>query len=285
MTDGERIDAHQHFWRYSSATHDWIDDSMQSLRRDFLPGDLHPLLATARFDGCIAVQAQQNVDETEWLLSLADEHPFVRGVVGWADLLAHDVREGLGRVAQHEKLVGIRDVVQSEPDGFMSRPEFRRGIGALGEFDLAYDILIYQRQLAEAVELVSAFPDQVFVLDHIAKPDIRAHIAGDRASFNAWTSGIKAIAAQDNVYCKLSGMVTEADWSAWTAQTFEPYLQTVLEAFGPERCMIGSDWPVCTLAGSYADVTATVDNTIVALSQSERNAILGGTAGRAYRLA
>ncbi len=284
MTNTRRIDAHQHFWRYSPTTHDWIDDSMKSLRRDFLPDGVAPLLAAAGFDGCIAVQAQQVVDETEWLLSLADEHPFIRGVVGWVDLLNDDVRQRLANVAAHQKLVGIRHVVQAETEGFMARPDFRRGIAALREFDLAYDVLIYQRQLAEAVDLVRAFPQQVFVLDHIAKPHIRDHVGGDRSSFDAWVSGIKAIAAQDNVFCKLSGMVTEADWSGWTASTFEPYLHTVLEAFGPQRCMMGSDWPVCTLTGSYDDVTGIVKGATSTLAVSERDAILGGTATRAYGL-
>lgn len=279
-----RMDAHQHFWRYSPATHDWIDDSMQSLRRDFLPVDLSPLLIAAELDGSIAVQAQQNIGETKWLLSLADEHAFIRGVVGWVDLLAEDAWRH-EEVAAHPKLVGVRHVLQSEPDGFMARADFRRGIAALREFDLAYDILIYQHQLPEALDLVRAFPQQVFVLDHIAKPDIRVHVSGDTSSFDAWVSGIKAIAEPENVYCKLSGMVTEADWSRWTAATFEPYLDTVLGAFGPQRCMIGSDWPVCTLAGSYGEVTAVVKTTVATLSESERDAIHGGTAARAYGLA
>jgi L-fuconolactonase len=282
VKDAPRIDAHQHFWHYSPTTHGWIDDSMVALRRDFLPNDLAPLLAEGGLAGSIAVQAQQDISETRWLLELADAHPFIRGVVGWVDLLADDVRGSIEDIAAHPKLVGVRELVQSEADGFMAREDFRRGIAALRDYGLSYDILIYQRQLAEAEEFVRAFPGQVFVLDHMAKPDIRAHEAGDRVSFDAWVAGIRALAVHDNVYCKLSGMVTEADWTASVPATFEPYLATVIEAFGAARCMIGSDWPVCTLSGSYGDVTDIVRDYVGRLSAPEHAAILGGNALRAY---
>jgi L-fuconolactonase len=274
----QRIDAHQHFWRYSPQTHTWIDGSMTALRRDFLPADLEPLLQENGFDGCVAVQAQQDIAETEWLLGLADAHPFIRGVVGWVDLCAPDVRDQLARLAGHPRLKGIRHVVQSEPAGFMLRPDFQRGVAALAELDLAYDILIFARQLAEADELVRAFPAQRFVIDHIAKPGIRAGEIDD------WRWGMAAIARNENVMCKLSGMVTEADWDAWIAADLRPYVEVAFDCFGPERLMAGSDWPVCTLAGEYARVMAAVVPVIDALDAPARDAVLGGNAARFYRL-
>jgi L-fuconolactonase len=274
-----RIDAHQHFWRYSPRTHAWIDDSMAALRRDFLPADLEPLLRDAGFDACVAVQAQQDVAETEWLLALADEHSFIRGVVGWVDLRAEDVREQLRRLASHAKLKGVRHIVQNEPDdSFMLRPDFMRGIAALAEFGLAYDILIYTRQLPAAAELAAAFPEQRFVVDHIAKPEIRErHI-------DAWARGVAALSRHPNVCCKLSGMVTEADWNAWSPEDLAPYVDVVLEWFGPERLMIGSDWPVCTLAGGYDDVLKVAMRHVARLSPRDQAAILGENATRFYRL-
>lgn len=271
-----RIDAHQHFWRYAPDTHAWINSSMAVLKHDFLPADLAPLLQASGVDGCIAVQAQTNVPETEWLLWLADAHDVIRGVVGWVDLCVPDVRDTLAPLASHPRLAGIRHIVQSEPQGFMDRDDFRRGIAALADFDLTYDLLIYERQLGEALDLVRAFPEQRFVIDHIAKPDIR------NGSFASWRLGIEAIAREPNTWCKLSGMVTETDWSAWTPATFTPYLDVIVQAFGPARCMIGSDWPVCTLAGDYASVTSIVIDYAERLSVAERDAVLGGTAAAFY---
>lgn len=274
-----RIDAHQHFWRYSPDTHAWIDGSMAALRRDFLPPDLEPLLRDAGFGGSVAVQAQQDIAETEWLLALAEEHSFIRGVVGWLDLRAEDVREQLRRLSSNAKLKGVRHVVQDEPDDrFMLRPDFMRGIGALAEFGLAYDILIYPRQLPAAAELAAAFPEQRFVVDHIAKPEIR-----ERRT-DAWARDIGALSRHRNVWCKLSGMVTEADWAAWSPGDLAPYIDVVLEAFGPERLMIGSDWPVCTLAGAYGDVLQIVIERIARLAPQEQAAILGENAAQFYRL-
>jgi len=278
MPDTMRIDAHQHFWRYRPDTHAWIDDSMIALRRDFLPADLHPLLRAAGFDGCIAVQAQQDVAETEWLLGLASQHPFICGVVGWVDLRAPDVRDRLSRLAAHPGLRGIRHVVQDEPDGFMLRADFQRGVAALAEFDLAYDILIYARQLPEALRLVAAFPGQRFIVDHIAKPDIRA------GAIDSWRTGITALARHDNVSCKLSGMVTEADWGAWTPAALEPYIDVAIDAFGPERLMIGSDWPVCTLAGTYEQVIAAASERVETRLPRAVEDVFGGNAARFYRL-
>jgi L-fuconolactonase len=274
-----RIDAHQHFWRYSPQTHAWIDDTMRPLKRDFLPRDLEPLLRDAGFDSCIAVQAEQSIAETEWLLALADEHVFIRGVVGWVDLRALDVEEQLRRIAARPKLRGVRHIAQDEPDDrFLMRSDFTRGIAALAAFDLAYDILIYPRQMPAAVELAQAFPQQRFVLDHLGKPQIRD------GELERWARGIAALSRNRNVSCKLSGMVTEAAWAKWSPTDFTPYLDTVMDWFGPERLMIGSDWPVCTLAGSYGDVTDIVRSYIERLTDSDREAILGGTATRVYGL-
>jgi L-fuconolactonase len=274
----QRIDAHQHFWRYAADTHVWIDDSMAPLKRDFLPQDLAPLLAAEGFDGSIAVQAQTDVTETEWLLSLADEHDFIRGVVGWVALTSPDVERVLERLSDHAKLAGIRHVVQSEPDGFMTRADFRRGVGQLERVGLTYDLLIYERQLPEAIEFVGAFTRQKFVVDHVAKPDIK------RRSFDEWARGMRQLAAHDNVWCKLSGMVTEGQWSDWKRDDFAPYIETVLDAFGARRCMIGSDWPVCTVAASYADVIGIVRSYIASLSNAEQESVLGATAVEFYGL-
>jgi L-fuconolactonase len=274
-----RIDAHQHFWRYRPETHAWISDAMAPLRRDCLPADVQPLLSAAGFDGCVTVQAQQNVAETEWLLQLADQHAFIRGVVGWVDLCGPDVADALCRLAVHPRLRGVRHVVQDEPDdGFMLRPEFLRGIAALAPVGLTYDILVYARQLPAAIELVRRFPQQRFVLDHLGKPEMRDRHLG------SWRDNIRALAAQPNVSCKLSGMVTETDWQRWKPSDFTAYLDVALSSFGPQRLMIGSDWPVCTVAGSYGDVMAVVTDYIGFLSPSECDAICGGNAVRFYGL-
>ena len=253
---------------------------MLAIKRDFLPLDLKPLLDAGGVDGCVVVQAEQSTAETEWLLGLANEHPFIRGVVGWVDLCAPDVAERLRGMAVDPLLRGVRHIVQDEAAaGFMLRPDFQRGIAALEEFGLAYDILIYERHLAEALALVRRFPGQRFVIDHIAKPAIR-----DR-SIHAWRLGMGSLAAQPNVYCKLSGMVTEANWQSWRPADFAPYIETVLEAFGPQRVMFGSDWPVCLLAGSYADVMSIVMDAIGSLSEVDRAALIGGTATEFYGLA
>jgi L-fuconolactonase len=275
-----RLDAHQHFWQYEAAEFGWITDEMAVLRRDFLPGDLAPLLAASELDGSIAVQARQCVEETRWLLQLAEQNSWIRGVVGWVDLCAEDVRGELEQWARHAKLVGVRHVVQAEPDrGFMLRPEFQRGIAALAEFDLTYDLLIYPKHLGAATELARAFPGQRFVLDHVAKPVIRAGL------LEPWARDMRTLAGCANVTCKLSGMVTEARIHGWTQADFTPYLDVALEAFGPERLMIGSDWPVCTVSADYAATLGIVLGYIERLSEGERAAVLGGTCARAYGLA
>jgi L-fuconolactonase len=274
-----RIDAHQHFWRYSPQTHGWIEDHMAVLKRDFLPRDLEPLLRAKGYDGCVAVQAQQTVDETSWLLDLADQFPFIRGVVGWVDLRAPDVGTVLAGLTGRRKLKGIRHIVQGEPDDrFMLGEAFLRGIAALSARSLTYDILIFPRQLPAAVELAARFPQQAFVLDHIAKPEMKAGLR------EPWATQIRKLATSPNVLCKLSGLVTEADWARWKPDDIVPYLDIVTEAFGPQRLMIGSDWPVCALAADYGRTMSLVENYLARLSAAEADAVLGGNATRFYRL-
>jgi L-fuconolactonase len=274
-----RIDVHQHFWRHNPQQHVWMTDAMDALRRDYLPPELAPLLKAIGVDGTITVQARQMLEETEWLLTLADEYDFIRGVVGWVDLRSSKVREQLEKYGTHSKLVGVRHVVHDEPDdNFMLLPEFRRGIAALREFDLTYDLLLFPRHLPVASKLVEQFPDQPFVLDHIAKPEIR-----DRR-ISPWREDVQALAQFDNVYCKLSGMVTEAAWKSWRPDDFRCYLDIVIEAFGTDRVMIGSDWPVCTLAGNYAAVMGIVMDYAEQYPANVRDAILGGNCVRFYKV-
>lgn len=274
-----RIDAHQHFWRYDPAEYGWIDDGMAALRRDFLPEHLQPELEGMGFDGCIAVQARQTLEESRWLLELADRHAFVRGVVGWVDLQAPDVGAQLERLTAHRKLVGIRHLVQSEPaDRFLLRPEFCRGVARLQEMELAYDILIYPRHLPAAIELVERFGGQRFVLDHVAKPQIRS------GEMRAWEQGLRRLAALPNVSCKLSGLVTEAEWRSWTPAQIRPCLDVAFDCFGPRRLMIGSDWPVCTLAADYARTMSVVTDYLQGRPADEQEAVLGGNAARFWNL-
>jgi L-fuconolactonase len=274
-----KIDSHQHFWKYNTRDYGWIGDGMLSLATDRLPEHLDPVLRSFGFDGSIAVQARQSLEETEWLLSLADSNAWVKGVVGWADLCSPGIDVTLRALSRHRKLVGMRHVLQDEQDdAFMLRPEFLRGIGCLKEYGLAYDILILPKHLPAAVSMVQMFPEQRFILDHCAKPFIR------EKRLIPWETDIVRLAACRNVYCKASGLVTEADWLQWTPADFTAFLDVVFQAFGADRVMIGSDWPVCTVAGTYAAVMGIVTDYIHALSASERAAVLGGNAARAYHL-
>jgi len=274
-----RIDAHQHFWIYDPREYDWIDDSIAPLRRDFLPDDLKPELERAGFQGCVAVQARQTLEETRWLLELAASAPFVLGVVGWVDLQSPEVRSRLETFAGNPKLVGVRHVVQGEPDDrFLLRAEFLRGISLLEEFDLAYDILIYPRHLPVAAEFVRHFPGQRFVLDHLAKPPIKS------GSLHPWARGIRELAAFPNVLCKLSGLVTEADWQQWKPEHLVPYIDVAFECFGPDRLMIGSDWPVCTVAASYARAMDVVKEYLSRQPSQVQTAVMGENVRRFWKL-
>lgn len=274
-----RIDSHQHFWRYNSEEYGWIDENMSSLRRDFLPEDLGPELMHAGFDGCIAVQVRQTLEETRWLLELADSFPFVLGVIGWVDLRTENARQQLARFTNDPKFLGVRHIVQSEADDrFLLQPEFLHGIEMLAEFNLSYDILIYPRHLPVAAEFVGRFPSQRFVLDHMAKPLIKSR------GVEPWSLDIRDLAKFPNVFCKLSGLVTEADWQSWKPNDIAPYLEVAMDCFGPDRLMIGSDWPVCTVAGSYSRVLNLVMEFLGKYSESVREAVLGGTAMKFWDL-
>jgi L-fuconolactonase len=273
-----RVDAHQHFWRYSDEEFGWINDAMSVIRRDFLPGDLAPLLDQAEVDVTIAVQASQTIAETNWLLELADEHEWIAGVVGWAPLASSRVEETLDQLSANVKLKGVRHVLQGEADEYMAREDFNAGLALLRRYALTYDLLVLERQLPAAIQLVDRHPEQPCVLDHLAKPLIAAH------EFEPWRRHIRELARRPHVACKLSGMVTEADFNAWTIDDLRPYVETVLEAFGSERLMFGSDWPVCTVASSYSRWVTTVQEFLRELSIDEQEMILGGNAESFYRI-
>jgi len=264
-----KIDTHQHFWKYNDRDYVWMSAGMDKLRKDHLPTDLLPLIDAAGISATVAVQARQCLEESTWLLQLADKYPFIRGVVGWVDLSSDRVVEQLEQFAQHPKFRGVRHVVHDEPDDqFMLRESFLDGLSRLKRFGLTYDLLLFPRHLPIACGVIKRFPDQPFVLDHIAKPPVRA------GEIEPWTRDLKRLAAFPNVFCKLSGLVTEATWDSWKAQDFEPYLDVVLNSFGPRRLMIGSDWPVCTLAADYASVIRMESGYISKLSADEQRAIL-----------
>jgi L-fuconolactonase len=271
-----KIDAHQHFWRYDAAQYPWIPEG-SPLHRDWLPADLAEIQMPLGFDGSVAVQARQGIEESDWLLGLADADPRVKAVVGWVDLRSPDVAKDLRRLARHPRFAGVRHVVQEEPDDdFMMRPDFLRGIALLREFGLTYDILIYPRQLPAALRLVAQFPKQAFVLDHIAKPSIKD------GTLSPWREQIRELARSENVLCKVSGMVTEADHRAWTTEQFRPYLDTVFEAFGTSRLMWGSDWPVCLFAAEYSQCLGLVTDYAGTLSEREKRALFGGNCAQFY---
>lgn len=242
------IDSHQHFWKYNEADYDWIDDSMPALKQDFFPNDLKPIYEHNGIDACIAVQALSSEVETNTLLKLATDHDFIKGVVGWVDLCNPNVLQRLEYYARFEKFKGVRMVLQGEEDGFMEQSTFLHGMNLLAPLNLTYDILIYPKHLFTAYHLAKKFPQQKFIIDHLAKPAIRQH------QFDNWSELMANFHDLPNVYCKISGMVTEADWKKWQYTDFTPALDTVTEVFGADRLMYGSDWPVCLLAGSYKNV-------------------------------
>ena len=271
-----RLDAHQHFWSYDAAQYPWIPPG-SPLHRSWLPEDLAALQQPLGFEGSIAVQARQVVGESDWLLSLADQHANVKGVVGWVDLRSDRVEADLARLAAHPKFVGVRHVVQEEPDAdFMLGKDFQRGISKLQAHGLTYDILIYPKQLEAATRLAENFPLQPFVLDHSAKPPIKD------GTLEPWKSQLRRLAKLPNVHCKVSGLLTEADHQQWQAAQFRPYLDTVFEAFGPARLMYGSDWPVCLFAGSYEQAFRLVDDYARGLTEAEHAGLFGDNCARFY---
>lgn len=274
-----RIDAHQHFWAYDPELYAWISDELAALKRDFLPSDLREQLDARKFDASVAVQARQDVEETEWLLRLASEEERIAGVVGWADLRDPNVDPLLEEWSAHPRLVGLRHVVQDEPDDrFLDDPAFRAGVAKLAPLGLTYDLLIYPRQLSAALDFSAALDQQPMVLDHLAKPEARA------GRFDPWAAQLAELARREHVSVKLSGLITEADWLAWNPDQLRRYLEHALECFGPQRVMFGSDWPVCLLAGSYDQVTELIEDFAASLSDGERGALFGGNAQRFYGL-
>jgi L-fuconolactonase len=292
-----RIDAHQHFWQYLPLRDQWITEEMGVLRRDYLPSDLHHSLEEHAMDGCIAVQADQSLEENAFLLGLAGSHSFVKGVVGWVDLMALDVEDHLAHYAAFPLLKGFRHILQGEAQrDLMLRPDFMRGIELLNRYHFTYDILIYADQLPYALELARKFPNQPFVLDHMAKPDIKGYASGfaqgetshsslgGYGALSGWSPGLKALGQCPNVWCKISGMVTEADWTNWKQEDFRPFLDTALEAFGPKRLMFGSDWPVCLLAAPYDETIRITNDYFAAFSPEEKSSIFGGNAAAFYHI-
>ena len=273
-----RIDSHQHFWKFDPIRDAWIDASMEKIARDFLPEDLKPLLDQSKIDGCVAVQADQSETETDFLLDLAGRYDFVKGVVGWVDLRSPQLSERLEHYCNNSFFKGVRHIVQAEKDGFMLQESFLKGIQQLKDFNLTFDILIFPHQLEEAVALVKKNPEQAFVLDHIAKPYIK-----DK-KIDQWAKHINQLAAHQNVNCKLSGLLTEADWNHWQEEDFTAYLTVIMKAFGADRLMYGSDWPVCLLAGSYPHVVRIVENFISSLSTDDQKKIMGQNAHHFYNL-
>jgi L-fuconolactonase len=274
-----KIDSHNHFWKYDPKGYSWINDAMHVIQADFLPADLESEAQKVGIDGTIVVQARQTLEESRWLLELADKHRFVQGVVAWAPLTRPEIRTYLGELAKNPRLKGIRHIVQDEPDDrFLLRDDFNNGILALAEYKLVYDILIYERHLPHAIEFVDRHPQQIFVLDHLAKPRVKDHVV------EPWRTNIQQLAERENVYCKVSGLVTEANWLKWTEDQLAVYLGTVFDAFGPRRLMFGSDWPVCLLATSYGKWYEVVSRFCAKLSPAEQARIFGETASEAYQL-
>jgi L-fuconolactonase len=277
--DNEYIDAHHHLWRYIPPGRPWMSDSMEVLRRNFLVDDLRAAITGLGITGTIVVETERSIEETVWLSEIAANDNLIRGIVGWAPLTHPEIASQLERMAQLPKVRGIRHPIHDEPDDqFLLREDFNRGIAALKQFNLRYDILIFEQHLPQTIQFVDRHPDQVFIVDHIAKPRIR-----DQA-LSPWEENLCELGRRQNVYCKLSGMVTEADWSAWTDESLSPYIDVVLQAFGPKRLMFGSDWPVVTLASSYKRWWQTVRIAIAQLSPSEQEWILSRTAVESYGL-
>lgn len=272
------IDSHQHFWKYDPVRDSWINGAMKIIQRDFLPSDLKPILTENNVDGCIAVQADQSETETTFLLNLATHNNFIKGVVGWVDLCDNNVKKRLEHFAQNKLFKGVRHILQAEKEGFILDQAFMDGIGELATLNLTYDLLVFPNQLKNSTKLVSKFSNQKFVLDHIAKPPIKS------GEINDWKAAITALAKNPNVYCKLSGLTTEANWSSWNISDFTPYIDVVFEAFGTDRLMFGSDWPVCLLAGSYSKNKDIITSYIQQLSPTEQAQIMGLNAMDFYNL-
>ena len=272
------IDTHQHFWNYDPKTHDWINEEMKVIRKDFLPADLAPILKENNVDGCIAVQADQTDAETQILIREANQNSFIKGVVGWVDLNSNEIEAALASYTDTKVLKGFRHILQAEPKGFMLAPSFKKGIDALAKYNYTYDLLIYASQLKEAKEFISNHKEQPIVIDHLAKPNIK------EGEWESWKKDINEIAQYRNVYCKISGMATEANWNSWTLDTLKPYIDSAVEAFGTDRIMFGSDWPVCLLASSYSKWLETLQNYFNTFSIDEQASFFANNAIKFYKL-
>lgn len=273
------IDSHQHFWKYEPVKHSWIDDDMSVIRRNFSPSDLAKVYQENGIDGCVAVQADQTLEETDFLIDLASINNFIKGIVGWVDLRAENIENVLEKYSTDKIVKGFRHVVQGEADhNFLLRPNFSRGISLLEKHNFTYDILVFPHQLGSVLEFVKKFPHQKFVIDHIAKPYIKD------GYFEGWATMMTAIGKHENVSCKMSGMVTEADFITWTPEQIHPYMDTALEAFGSKRILFGSDWPVCLVAGNYSKIKKLTTDFISQLSKIEQNSIMGNNAIEFYNL-
>lgn len=273
-----RIDSHQHFWKYDSERFEWITDDMAKLRKDFLPEDLYPILQTARIDGCIAVQAEEHLRETEFLLELSESHPWILGVVGWVELAQDNLDELLDAWSSNNKLLGFREILQSKDPEYMLRKDFIRGIRKIGQRGYSYDLLTFPHQLNAALKLVDSCPNQSFVIDHLSKPDIKA---GD---WKTWKKSMQPFGERELVYAKFSGLVTEADWKSWSPNELYPYLEIALEIFGPKRLLFGSDWPVCLVAAEYEQVLEVIESFANQLSGDEKDALFGENAQEFYKI-
>lgn len=273
-----RIDAHQHFWNYDPLEHAWMTDDMYAVKKNFLSVDLEPLLEQNKIDGTVLVQVTQSPEETQALIKISESAHFIKGIVGWVDLLADDIFIKLDEYRKFPKVKGFRHILQLEEPGFMLQPAFLRGISALKEFGFTYDILIYPNHLSAALKLVEKFPEQLFVIDHLAKPLIKA------GSITEWQKGITVIASCENVYCKISGMVTEADWKGWKYSDFTPYIDCIVNCFGMKRVMYGSDWPMCLVAASYKEVIKIAEDYFAPFPASDRQLFFGGNAQSFYHL-
>ena len=273
------IDSHQHFWKYKPSKHKWIDDSMSLIRKDFMPSDLKKVYNKNKIDGCIAIQAEQTLEETNFLLDLSKENTFIKGIVGWVDLRASNIDNTLEHYSNYKKIKGFRHIVQNEEDhNFLLRPEFLRGISYLEKYNYVYDILIFPHQLETTLEFVKKFPNHKFIIDHIAKPYIKDGL------YDEWARLMLEISKYENVFCKISGMITEADYNLWTPEQITPYMDLILTSFGSKRILFGSDWPVCLVAGSYKKVKELVTNFISKLSENEKTNIMGKNAINLYNI-
>ena len=273
------IDSHQHFWKYNANRHAWIDESMSVLKRNFMPNDLHPILSRHNIDGCIAIQADQSEDETNFLLNCAMKNKFIKGVVGWVDLKSEKLSNTLKNFTQNRLFKGVRHILQSEQVDFFQDKAFRRGIDTLTSYRLPYDLLVHHHQLPLAIDIVKqTSPKQIFVLNHIGKPNI------DQTVCPVWENNINTLANYQNVYCKISGLVTETTEKEWEESKFTPFIEVVFKAFGSDRLLFGSDWPVCLLNGNYTSVLKTIVNYLANCPKELSNKVLGLNAINLYRI-